>query len=135
MAPLVFAALAGVHGVASAAPETCPLATGATAPWTNNGAVKGDEWAWTYLVLDSRGWPTQCLMGENDIDDSDRRFFVCKYMREQWRPAKEASARQVSTTVKQFFFRAGPGHEKALIEARERYLADHPEIQPECFAD
>jgi hypothetical protein len=135
IAPLLFAALFGLHTIATAAPESCPADASAAAPWTNNGAVKGDEWAWTYLVLDSHGWPTQCLMGENDIDDSDRRFFVCKYMKEHWRPAKEASARQASATVKQFFFVPGPDHRKALNEARLRYLADHPDVRPECFAD
>ena len=103
-------------------------------PWTVNGAVNGDEWAKVYLELDSKGWAKRCLMGDNNIDDSDRRFFVCKYMKEQWRPAK-TDDRPKSTTVEQFFLLTGPDHDKASREAREHYLAQHPDVRPECFAD
>jgi hypothetical protein len=132
---LFIAAVAALQSPAISAARNCAAYQAANPPWTNNGAVQGDEWAWTYLVLDKSGWPTKCLMGANSIDDSDRRFFVCKYMKEKWRPAKDASGRQRSTTVKQFFLIAGPDHEKVLRQARDAYFAKHPDERAQCFAD
>jgi hypothetical protein len=131
---LMSSVLVGVP--ANAAAGNCPPRETGTYPWTKYGTVKGDEWAWVYLELDKKGWAKRCLMGENNIDDSDRRFFVCRAMKQDWRPAtKDGALALASTTVKRFFLIPGPDHEKQMREAKKRFFAEHPDERPECYPD
>lgn len=130
--------LAGVlmSSPVTAADSDCPPREPGTYPWSKNGTVKGDEWAWVHLELDKKARPKRCLMGENNIRDSDRRFFVCRVMSEDWRPASADEARSLaSTTVKRFFIIPGPEHAKVMREARKRFFAEHPDERPECYPE
>lgn len=131
---LLLASLSG--GSIGATPTGCPTQQPGPPPWTNNGAVAGDEWAWVYLKLDAHGWPIGCVIGANDIEDPVRRFLVCKFMMESWHPASKEERRSLaSTTAKRFFMIAGPDHKKKMRQARERYFAENPDVRRECFPE
>jgi hypothetical protein len=120
---------------AMAAEIACAPDRGSPRPWTINGAVRGDEYAWIYLELDKHGWVKHCLMGENSIEDPDRRFFICKYMIDEWRPIEKDGQRIASTTVERFFMVPGPDHKRKLKKAQERYFAEHPRERLECYPE
>lgn len=121
---------------ANAAANTCPPREPGTYPWSTDGTMPGDQWAWVYLELDKDARPKRCLMGKNNIHDSDRRFLVCRAMKEDWRPASADAGRAVaSTTVKRFFIIRGPNHEKLMRAARKRYFAENPHERPECYPE
>jgi hypothetical protein len=121
---------------ANAAADNCPPHEPGYLPWMENGTVKGDLWAWVYLELDKDALPKRCLMGENNIHDADTRFFACRAMKEDWRPATAEQARSVaSTTVKRFFVIPGPDRNKEIREAKKRFFAEHPNERPECYPD
>ena len=120
----------------SAAANTCPPREPGTYPWSTDGTMPGDEWAWVFLELDKKARAKRCLIGKNNIDDSDRRFFVCRAMQEDWRPASDEAGQAVaSTTVKRFFIIRGPDHEKLMRAARKRYLAEHSDERPDCYPE
>jgi hypothetical protein len=136
--PLKLLLACGLFAAASvqAADSECPPHEPGTFPWMENGTVKGDLWAWTYLELDKNGEPKRCLMGKNNIHDEDTRFFVCRAMQKDWHAATPEEAKAAaSTTVKRFFVMIGPDHDKRLREAKKRYFAEHPAERPECYPD
>jgi hypothetical protein len=119
-----------------AATSDCPAHEPGELPWLTDGSVPGDLWAWVYLELDSTGRPERCLMGANNIDDSDLRFFVCRAAKEDWHPATADAAKALaSTTVKRHFVLPGPRHNKGAREAKKQYFAEHSDIRPECYPD
>jgi hypothetical protein len=120
----------------SASASTCPPREPGTYPWSTNGTMPGDKWAWVYLELDEKARPKRCLMGESNIHDSDMRFFICRVAKEDWRPATPEDARTfASTTQKRFFILRGPDHAKKMREARKRYFAEHPDERPDCYPE
>ena len=120
----------------SAAANTCPPREPGTYPWSTDGTMPGDKWAWVHLELDDKARAKRCLMGENNLRDSDLRFFVCRAAKEDWRPASDTDAQTVaSTTVKRFFILRGPDHAKKMREARKRFFAEHPDGRPGCYPE
>ena len=123
--------------IAAASPglakDPCPPREVGTYPWAANGIVNGDLYAWVYLKIGKDSRP-ECLMGENNIHDSDKRFFVCRAFTEGWKPARPEDAAP-GTVVKRLTIIAGPNHAKIENEARRRFFAEHPDQRPECYPD
>jgi hypothetical protein len=123
-------------GAPAAAAGDCPPREPGNLPWMGNGVVKGDLWAWIYLELDKNARPKRCLMGENNIHDADMRFYACRAMTLDWKPASPDDGRSVaSTTIKRFFVIPGPDRDKAIGEAKKSWFAEHPDQRPECYPD
>ena len=75
---LLFAlVLIGTPIAAVAADAPCPPREPGSYPWAGNGIVNGDLYAWVYLKIGKDRRP-ECSIGENNIHDSDLRFFVCR---------------------------------------------------------
>lgn len=123
-------------GLASpaAAKGPCPPRESGTYPWAINGIMDGDLWAWVYLEIGKDKQPVRCLIGNNNIDDSDLRFFVCKAFMDQWQPADSTQV-QPGTEVKRFFLMAGNKHANANQAARKKFFADHPDQRPQCYPE
>ena len=135
MAKIVMTIAAALIAVASpglAADKCAPREVGSF-PWANNGLVNGDLYGWVYLKIDKNGRP-QCFMGQNNINDSDQRFFICQAFTRDWKPAKPEDALP-GAVVKRLFIMAGPHHDKIEKEARRRFFADHPDERPECYPE
>lgn len=135
MAKLVM--LAAAAGIAAASPgfakEPCAPREVGTYPWAANGLVNGDLYAWVYLTIGKDRRP-QCSIGENNIHDSDLRFFVCKAFTDGWKPARPEDV-SPGKVVKRLTVIAGPSHAKIEKEARRRFFAEHPDERPECYPE
>ena len=132
--PMIFAAAAWI---AAAAPgltkEPCAPREVGTYPWAANGLVNGDLYAWVYLKIGKDLRP-QCFLGENNINDSDLRFFVCKAFTDGWKPARPDDVAP-GRIVKRLMVMPGPSHAKIEKEARRKFFADHPAERPECYPE
>jgi hypothetical protein len=118
------------------AADDCPPHEPGVLPWMGNGTFKGDLWAWVYLELDKKAEPKRCLMGDNNIHDPDMRFYACRAMQLDWKPATPEEAKSLaSTTIKRFFIMPGPDRHKQIREAKKRWFAEHPGERPECYPD
>lgn len=130
----IFAALAAALPTSSlASGAACPARETGTYPWTTGGAVNGDYYAWVYLTIGKDRRPT-CAIGENNIHDSDMRFFVCHAFTEQWKPARASDA-EPGAVVKRLMVIPGPRHAKAEKEARKKFFAEHPDERPDCYPE
>ena len=122
-------------GAASAA-EPCPPREPGTYPWATNGTMPGDKWAWVFLELDEKARPKGCMLGENNVRNSDLGFYMCRAMERDWEAATPEHAKALaSTTVKRFFIMRGPNHAKQMREARKRFFAQNPNERPECYPE
>ncbi len=116
------------------ASEPCPPREVGTYPWTTDGALPGDQYGWVYLTIGKDGQPQQCGMGQTNIFDSDLRFFVCRAMMRDWKPASGEKL-AAGSVVKRLMILPGPHHDKVNKEARKRFFADHPDQRPECYPE
>lgn len=111
----------------------CPAREVGTYPWAPNGVLNGDLYAWVYLKIGKDRRP-ECFMGSNNIHDSDQRFFICRAIADEWKPARPEDA-VPGTVVKRLTVMAGPDHAKVDKEARKRFFAEHPDERPECYPE
>ena len=116
------------------AKDDCPPREVGTYPWANNGLVNGDLYAWVYLKIGKDARRPDCFIGENNIHDSEQRFFICHAFTEDWKPARPEDAKPGSV-VKRLMVLAGPNHAKMLKEARRQWFASHPQERPECYPE
>lgn len=123
-----------LSGPALAGNEPCPPLEIGMEPWTTDGALPGDEYAWVYLTIGKDHRPLKCGLGQTNIFDSDRRFFVCRAFMTDWRAAagQEPAAGSV---IKRLMVIPGPHHDKIEREARKRFFQDHPEQRQECYPE
>lgn len=125
-----------VHVPANGSAPPCPAREPGTYPWSTDGTMPGDKWAWIFLELDKNGKPKRCLMGENNVRDDDLRFFMCRAAEKDWQPATPEEAKALaSSTVKRRLIMRGPDHWKKMREARKRYFEQNPHERPECYPE
>ena len=130
---LFLAFLIGIPVAAVAADPPCPPREPGSYPWAGQGIVNGDLYAWVYLKIGKDRRP-QCSIGENNIHDSDLRFFVCRAFANEWKPARPEDA-MPGSVVKRLTIMAGPNHAKMEKEARKQYFVQHPDQRPECYPE
>jgi hypothetical protein len=113
----------------------CPPREKGVVPWNTPGLMEGDRWAWVYLKINTRGTPTSCGIGENNLSDGARSK-VCRSFIRNWRATPVLqNGKPISTTIKRHFVIIGRKHEKAYDEARKKFFEEHPEERRECYPE
>jgi hypothetical protein len=115
------------------AKPACPAREEGVVPWNTPGLMEGDRWAWVYLTINTRGTPTNCGIGENNLSQGARSK-VCRSFIRNWRATPVLKdGKPTNATIKRKFVIIGKKHEKAYDEARKTYFQQHPEERPECY--
>lgn len=121
-------------GLLAATP--CPeLKSGQAYPWQKSELMPGDEWAYLYITLDTKGRPKDCKVGKHKYGP-ETGFWMCRAMMAQgdFEPiVKDGVA--VEGTVTRFMTVAGRQRKREEAAARKQWFKDHPAERSSCYPE
>ena len=128
------AASAVLVGASLSAATPCPVHNpGQAYPWQKSELMPGDEWAYLFIDLDTKGRPKSCRAGRHQYKP-ETGFWMCRAMMAQgdFDPVMKDGV-AVEGTVTRFMTLAGQQRKQAEAAARKQFFKDHPEERPSCY--
>jgi hypothetical protein len=119
------------------AANPCPVRQpGQAYPWSRSAdLMPGDEWAYLYIDVDTKGRPSNCRVGKHQYQP-ETGFWMCRAMMAQanFEPImKDGIA--IAGTVTRYTMIPGRQRQREDEAARKQFFRDHPDERPSCYPD
>src|SRR5947209_14302059 len=90
---LALVAVLSFSSAAIAKEARCPKwEAGARYPWQSSKVLPRDRFAWVILDVHRNGYPFRCRIGNNNYEDPEDRFWLCKQYQDLWRGPPAAAS-------------------------------------------